>query len=315
MKLATTTAIARTRPGEPNMTMEQAAEWIADAGFEVADANFFFAPGEPDTPLLREDWADWAHTVREQYAALGLPFDQAHSPAFGYQSATDRMSERIALLMHRSFDVCGVMGIPWTVVHPVSVPDRASLTVSRRENIEFFKPLLDRAAQAGVSIAIENMFDTFNYVGDHAGGANTPLKRTDAMMRFRRRFGGEVDELLELVDALHATHPNVGICWDTGHGNEMGTPQVEALELIGGRLKTLHINDNYAIYDDHSIPYHGTINCWGDIMAALKRIGYEGNLTFETGRFSRHIPTPLLAATLRYSAEIGRYLLSLYDKA
>ena len=47
--------------------------------------------------------------------------------------------------------------------------------------------------------------------------------------------------------------PNVGVVIDTGHRNIVGDP-VEALQVIGEHLITLHLHDNHGEQDETSPP-------------------------------------------------------------
>lgn len=46
-------------------------------------------------------------------------------------------------------------------------------------------------------------------------------------------------------------------------------------------------------------------------MKALAAIDYEGDFTYETHRYTQAVPDEVIFAALRYSYELGQYLLSL----
>ena len=72
---------------------------------------------------------------------------------------------------------------------------------------------------------------------------------------------------------------DVGICLDYGHAHLMGDLG-EAIECVGGHLRTTHVHDNGGRADDHLVPYAGTIN-WDTAMMETQKIGYDGVLMLE----------------------------------
>jgi L-ribulose-5-phosphate 3-epimerase len=123
-----------------------------------------------------------------------------------------------------------------------------------------------------------------------------------------RRYASSTEELLELLAVLN--DPVFGICWDFGHANLAGIDQCGALRAIGKNLKALHVNDNKGEHDDHTAPYFGTI-VWEPIMKTLKEIGYEGEFTYEAHNFACVLPDGIHDPALRFTYELGMYLLSL----
>ncbi len=74
--------------------------------------------------------------------------------------------------------------------------------------------------------------------------------------------------------------PNVGFNIDTGHAVLHGMEPAEAIRLMGSRLRTTHLQDNFGERDDHFPPGHGMID-WGAVMAALREVDYRGMLMVE----------------------------------
>ena len=107
-----------------------------------------------------------------------------------------------------------------------------------------------------------------------------------------------VDELIDLVDTLKMA----GIVWDTGHAHIARHRQSEALEKVGGRLKMLHIHDNYAAADLHLPPYFGSLD-WNDFLTGLKAIGYQGDINYEQNL--KAVPSRLRAPLITYLRDTG----------
>ena len=53
---------------------------------------------------------------------------------------------------------------------------------------------------------------------------------------------------------------------------------------------------------------------WVGVTDALAEIDYDGELTLEADYFHTNIPRELLPATLRYMAEVARYLANEIDR-
>ena len=106
---------------------------------------------------------------------------------------------------------------------------------------------------------------------------------------------------LENIDTRFATTRNiqrvierldpgvVGICLDTNHANLNEDP-VEAVNVCGNRLFTLHISDNFGDGDDHKLPFQGGID-WYGFVEALHRNRYEGVFMMELRNYGEMTDT------------------------
>jgi sugar phosphate isomerase/epimerase len=106
------------------------------------------------------------------------------------------------------------------------------------------------AADVGVQVAVEVIPNA--------------LSSADALVHL-------IEEQLEGID--------VGICLDYGHAHLMGDLG-EAIECVGGHLRTTHVHDNRGREDDHLVPFAGSIN-WDTAMMETQKIGYDGILMLE----------------------------------
>ena len=68
---------------------------------------------------------------------------------------------------------------------------------------------------------------------------------------------------------------------DTGHLNILGKNQEEYILALGSRIKAVHLHDNWGDDDRHLAPYAGNIR-WREVIGALGKAGYQGDLNFET---------------------------------
>ena len=71
----------------------------------------------------------------------------------------------------------------------------------------------------------------------------------------------------------------IALCYDTGHEYQSGE-SFKILESLGNRLVTMHVHDNHGGYDEHLLPYEGTID-WSMFASIMKKIDYSGNLLLE----------------------------------
>ena len=101
-----------------------------------------------------------------------------------------------------------------------------------------------------------------------------------------------------------------GICYDVEHAGISGLDPAKEVKLIGSRLKSTHISDYFDMKADHLLPFTGVIN-WKPFMKALAQIHYEGDVAFEIHRYTENTPDDLVPAAIRYSIEVGNYLLKL----
>ena len=251
MKLATTTGDYSAYTDDQAVALRH----IRAAGFSYADYNF-----GPDRSLRNGVYSDGYEKYYEYIAKtaedIGIKLVQAHAP-MSKPFLDDKMLIDDTL---RCVDACGVWGIPNLVVHSGYVK---GLTKDETFalNKQFFTPLLERAEKCGVNILVEN-FNRMKPDGPY--------------------WIDNAPDLLDMVEYID--HPNFHAVWDVGHANMQDMPQDEALRLLGGHVKALHIQDNMGERDSHLAPFLGTLNL-DSVMCGLADIGYDSYFTFEVGKF------------------------------
>jgi len=72
---------------------------------------------------------------------------------------------------------------------------------------------------------------------------------------------------------------SMGICVDIAHANLNEDPSY-AIESCRKKLIHIHASDNLGAMDEHLYPTEGSVR-WPRVMAALKKIRYDGCFTFE----------------------------------
>ena len=292
MRLSTSTNIYFNRPDHTKAKIEESVRLCGEAGYRVMDMNFYDCTSFK-LPFVTDEWDSWIHGICDVADQYHIEFSQAHANFYNFCDPNAENKEFLDRMVLRSIDCAKILGVKWLVIHAGT--DFASphlVRSSKEKNIEYFKPVIEYAAKNNVGIAIENLWD-LNIA---------PL----------RRYTTTAEELVDLVDALHMDYENVGICWDVEHADIMKQTQVPALKMIGKRLKATHISDNVGINYDHVLPFSGYTN-WAEFMKLLKEIEYRGDFTYEIHRYTSQIPDALVPAALKYSVEVGNYLLSLAE--
>ena len=263
---------------------------IRAAGFRYADYNFGLDHNRRDG-IYGGDLPAYLDRVNAAQARCGISLVQAHAPMGGPLCDPDGSFLRDTALC---VDACGAWGIQNLVVHSGYRPG-ISRDETLAENREFFLPLLERAEKYGVNILVEN----FNKMC------------IDGLY-----WIDNAEDLLAMVECVG--HPLFHAVWDVGHANMQQMPQDEALRLLGGHVRALHIQDNMGDSDTHLCPFLGSLNL-DSVMHGLRDIGYNGYFTFEVGGFftpaQKRRPfaadTRLLSAPLALRDAFEQYLYSL----
>ena len=302
LKLSTTTGLyQQSGDTERLRDMNEVLRTLREVGYEEIDLSFCFQ-NFPEYILRGDDWERKIDEIGETAAKCGISFYQCHLP---FVKGCSRLmssdfkkpgyGEYFDECRRRAYIASGRLGVRWAVAHPETFPEynyetKASLEGNHVRNDE----LIELGIKLGVGTAIENMLPNLT-------------------RKFASRYCQYYDQLIDLVDSFH--DPMVGICWDTGHANQMQYDQVRALRAIGGRLKTLHINDNhYGFSDEHLLPFMGTVD-WPGVVSALVEIGYAGTLNYETGKVTKTAYGEIQMDFVRLTYQNGLYLQGMYEKA
>lgn len=248
MKLANTTSDFARYCSHPESICH-----LHEAGFRHIDMSFY-RENTTASPFMQPDWQEYTMNLRALAESLNMDFVQAHAPNVNPLNFDEGWELGVQCTI-RSIEVCGLLGIPNTVIH-TGWADGLGKEEYFRENMRFLRRLFPAMEKNRVTVCIENS--------------------TRANMGEKYFFfsGQDMVEFLQYAD-----HPLLAACWDTGHANIEGH-QYEDLVALGKRLRALHINDNRGQCDEHIVPFMGTMNL-GEVMNALIEIDYDGPFTFE----------------------------------
>lgn len=281
MRLSTDTTIMRSRFGE-----EEGFRLIREAGFDAVD--FAFAGLHDRAEVLGEGYAASARRTREALERNGLVCVQAHAPIPSLYGCPFDESEIRWLEVVRSMEAAAIMGAEQIVVHATRVPEGVD---DFEHTVRYYKSYEPYCEKFGIRIAIENI-------------GTKDERRGCTVARY-----GTPESLYRLLSALDS--PWFVICVDVGHaGYGVGPTPEELIEGLDNQvLRCLHIHDNDCRQDCHGLPYTGNLN-WDRITAALKKIGYQGDFSFETITYLRKFDKELTAEALKFAGIVGRYLIN-----
>lgn len=170
-----------------------------------------------------------------------------HGPFFGLDIASmDRhISEFSADCLMKGIEVTAALGGRVMVVHTGYVPlfSKGGRRHWMRNWGERSKPIIEKASDCGVTIALENTWDD----------------RPEILLRLRELSGSD----------------NVKFCLDTGHVNCFSRlPLRYWWEAIGKNVRVIHLHDNFGDSDDHNVPGNGTFdfNELGGYLKNMKKM-------------------------------------------
>ena len=122
-----------------------------------------------------------------------------------------------------------------------------------------------------------------------AGDSRAAARRSmEELLRIAEPLGVRIavevipNELSRAGSIVHLVEHDLegaGICLDFGHAHLDGDV-IDAVETVSEHLIATHVHDNRGRSDDHLLPFAGTID-WAGTLLAVQKIGYDGPFTFE----------------------------------
>jgi sugar phosphate isomerase/epimerase len=128
-------------------------------------------------------------------------------------------------------------------------------------------------------------FQPSNAAGDSRASARRSIEellRTAEPLGVRIAVEVIPNELSRAGSIVHFVEHDlegVGICLDFGHAHLDGDV-VDAVETVSEHLIATHLHDNRGRSDDHLLPFDGTID-WAGTLLAVQKVGYDGPFMFE----------------------------------
>ena len=284
MKLSVENYVFRTRFGE-----FEGFEYIKKAGFEFFDMSFYSYSSKKPNPL-DEGYENYYSSLRAHVDSLGLKCNQAHAPFELRYGAEFTEDEPLYKRLVHSIHAAAMLGAEQIIVHAINVPEGVDLVEYNRG---YYLTLKKYAEKYGIKIAVENLFS------HDAEGNFTPVLGNPQILS---------DMVLSLgLDSFCA-------CIDIGHAALNGfAPQDFIRGMKPEALGALHIQDGDGKGDRHVMPYIGDFK-WSEIIAALKEIGYKGDLTFEIISYLRRFPDELILDALSLAKKVGDHMISRFER-
>ncbi len=225
-------------------------ETFGDMGFDYLELAM--DPPEAHHEMLQFQ----SEAIREALAKnrMGLV---CHLPTFlstADLTASLRRASRCEI--RASIEVAAHLGARRAVLHPsyMSGMGRNAPTLYNEFARESLDEAVECAAQAKIDLCLENLFPQL-----------TPF--------------GALDDW----DRCFARYPHLGFTLDIGHahiGPDGMTRILAYIRRFHSRLRHLHVSDNRGQWDDHLPVGDGQID-FPAVAAALKGIGYQGDMTLE----------------------------------
>ena len=172
-------------------------------------------------------------------------------------------------------------------MHPCQhLPYKGNEDILREQNYRFIRSLVPYAEKFNINVVVENMWQ-------HYDG------------RINYSTCADPEEHCAYVD--QADSNRIGALLDIGHAALVTGAASKSIRTLGKRLYALHVHDNDLINDLHVLPFSSKID-FDAVVAALREVDYQGDMTFETDGFFGRIPDELIPAAARYMCQTARCL-------
>jgi sugar phosphate isomerase/epimerase len=182
-----------------------------------------------------------------------LTYYPSHLPPLGDGSYEAFLAYMLPIF-EKEIRMTAKMNCPIAVIHLYFEETRDE---SRKKNLDLLARLLPVAKEAGVTLAIENLY----------GKECSDIYLTTA------------EDLLYYTE--HFSDDHIGVCLDTGHAIARGQDPIEMLKALGRRVKALHVHSNLKGYDLHLPPCFTKALDFKTFADTLTEIGYEGTFNME----------------------------------
>lgn len=278
MRLSCTTGLFQ------RFSVEKTFELLSNARFDGVDFSYDLGV---DFEGVGENYIEYANNMKKLLDKYGLECVQAHAPYTIGENHNFDESEPLFKKVVRSIESASILGAKKIVVHTIDVSPAVDVC---EINYRYYKALQPYAEKFDMIIGIENLFTWVPAQRMHVGRLSRPL------------------EMNAFVRSLNS--PHFAVCVDVGHAGITGVePEDYIANIDADLLKILHIHDNDRFYDLHLVPFMGGLN-FMNITKALKEKGYNGDFSYEVGGFYKKVPDEFLPTALKYSVDVGRYLIS-----
>jgi len=228
----------------PADDIDQNLTIAADAGYHGVEVSL-----DPEDDLGDPEAID---NRKERIEAHGLAIPSVLTPGFWQHPLTStdpKTRERGVEIGEQLIRAADRLGAEVVLVVPGQVDEETPYDDAYDNAVEGLRELASVAAEHGVTIGVENVWNDFLY---------SPLEFTD------------------VIDAAAAVGP-VGAYFDVGNVLRVGHPD-QWIRILGDRLVAVHVKDYDAGIDNangFTYPLQGDVP-WERVADALDAVGYDG---------------------------------------
>ena len=244
-----------------------------------------------------DDYLERAQRLRAYADEIGIVCNQAHAPFPVIKEGDEEYNQEVHKKILRTLEISGILGAKVCVVHPYN-------HYPLDKNVALYNSYIETAKRAKVKIGVENMWNWAN-------GGPTSVKCAC----------GHHDDFKAYMDALDK---EVFVaCVDIGHAELKGmdTSAEIMIETLGSYMQAMHLHDNYRAggsligvpCDSHQLPFTHGLD-YEPIIKALKKIGYQGDITMEADRWIMNMPVELIPSACRMMADVANYFKNRLEK-
>lgn len=271
-------------------TLEEILKLLKDCGFTAYDCTMCDNGKEAERFIEDDNYLENARRFRAYADSIALPCNQSHAPFPSARSGNEEYNKSVFPKLVRAIEVSGILGAKVCVVHPCN-------DYSPEENAEkVYLPLAPYARKAGVKIGVENMWNW-----------NTPKNIfAPGGVFFARKFRG-AHESFCLRTYLRKSR------YRAAELRAMNTSAPEMVRALGGYFQSMHLHDVNFYEDSHTLPFTEKVD-FEAVIAAMKEIGYRGDVTLESGNFPRKFPREIFPEAVRLMAATARYFKNRLDE-
>ncbi len=201
--------------------------------------------------------------VIDRITEAGLLVGQCHAPMTNtYEGLSEEQIENVILSVVNCTEAASELNIPCTIVHPfiyswsVEDPDPEK---TRELNVKYLKRVVEKAENT--LVCLENLPGIRGFI----------------------RTAEDLEKMCKEVSE------KLFVCLDTGHAFSNRLKTSEFFEVLGDRIKALHVHDSFNGMDVHMLPYVGSGD-WNDFKQSIKRYNYTGTLNSEVN-FTSKLPS------------------------
>ena len=164
----------------------------------------------------------------------------------------------------------------------------------------------------GIDLVIMHPTLNYNDPGMNEIGLNRINRILNVAKENNVRVAFENVELVEYLEYIikNIDNSNLGICFDVGHCHVFCDDNFN-VELFNNKVYTIHLHDNFKEYDDHNLPFDGTID-WEKSLKQIINMNYDEYIVIESG-YNSYYSNLSLEDYYKLAYERGMQILKLFN--